>query len=139
MVRRHRTFPGSAGLARRAQDAPLGDLARQARKQKGQQAPAVKKYDNDNLPVNDKLSVVGQAPAETADASAPATDGEPAPAAGDKPPQLPASGLRLTNGKRRRTSQADDKKPRRRAGAEAEIVQGVAGKEFTSSRARSTC
>jgi len=63
-----------------AQDASLGDLARQARKQKGQKAPAVKKYDNDNLPMNDKLSVVGQAPEETADANAPATSGEPAPA-----------------------------------------------------------
>ena len=64
-----------------AQDASLGDLARQTRKQKGQKAPAVKKYDNDNLPMNDKLSVVGQAPEETADANAPATSGEPAPAA----------------------------------------------------------
>src|SRR5215475_849951 len=64
-----------------AQDASLGDLARQARKHKGQKAPAVKKYDNDNLPVNDKLSVVGQEPAESADASASASSGEPAPAA----------------------------------------------------------
>jgi|SRR5215470_3334139 len=63
-----------------AQDSSLGDLARQARKQKGQKAPAVKKYDNDNLPMNDKLSVVGQAPEETADANTPATSGEPAPA-----------------------------------------------------------
>jgi hypothetical protein len=65
-----------------AQDSSLGDLARQARKQKGQKPPAAKKYDNDNLPVDDKLSVVGQAP-ETADASAPATSGEPAPTGSD--------------------------------------------------------
>jgi hypothetical protein len=63
-----------------AQDAPLGDLARQARKQKGQKAPAVKKYDNDNIPVNDKLSVVGPESAETTDASAPANSDESAPA-----------------------------------------------------------
>jgi hypothetical protein len=63
-----------------AQDAPLGDLARQARKQKGHKAPAVKKYDNDNLPINDKLSVVGPESAETTDASATANSDEPSPA-----------------------------------------------------------
>ena len=49
-----------------AQDAPppLGDYARQVRKQKGRQAPTGKKFDNDNLPVADRLSVVGQAPAD---------------------------------------------------------------------------
>ena len=66
-----------------AQDSSLGDLARQARKQKGRKPPAAKKYDNDNLPMDDKLSVVGQAPAETADAAAPTTSGEPAPAGSD--------------------------------------------------------
>ena len=53
-----------------AQNAPLGDYARQARKQKTQQPPAAKTFDNDNLPRVDKLSVVGQPPAETTDASA---------------------------------------------------------------------
>lgn len=48
----------------------LGDYARQVRKQKAQEAPAAKKFDNDNLPAADKLSVVGQAPAPDADASA---------------------------------------------------------------------
>jgi len=43
-----------------AQDAPLGDLARQVRKQKP--APTAKTFDNDNLPKDDKVSVVGQAP-----------------------------------------------------------------------------
>jgi len=46
-----------------AQDAPLGDLARQVRKQKTQQAPTAKKFDNDNIPSEDKLSVVGEASA----------------------------------------------------------------------------
>jgi hypothetical protein len=95
-----------------AQDASLGDLARQARKQKGQKAPAVKKYDNDNLPMNDKLSVVGQAPAETAaDASAPATSGEPTPAAesADKS-GTPAAGS-SDSAPAPKSTNADDKKP----------------------------
>lgn len=66
-----------------AQNAPLGDYARQARKQKDHQAPAAKTFDNDNLPRTDKLSVVGQAPAENADASASANSGEAAAPNGD--------------------------------------------------------
>jgi len=42
----------------------LGDYARQVRKQKAHVAPAAKTFDNDNLPKDDKLSVVGQAPGE---------------------------------------------------------------------------
>jgi hypothetical protein len=87
-----------------AQDSSLGDLARQTRKQKGQKAPAAKKYDNDNLPVSDRLSVVGQPPAEAADAAAPATRGEPAPAATDS--------AKTTAGDSSTTAKtADDKKP----------------------------
>jgi hypothetical protein len=48
-----------------AQNAPLGDYARQVRKQKA--APAHKTFDNDNLPQDDKVSVVGQATDQTAD------------------------------------------------------------------------
>ena len=47
----------------------LGDYARKVRQEK--KPSTAKKYDNDNLPVNDKLSVVGNAPA---DAAAAATD-----------------------------------------------------------------
>jgi hypothetical protein len=54
----------------------LGDYARQVRKQKAQVAPAGKKFDNDNLPKDDKLSVVGQTAPEE---STPATNGEAAP------------------------------------------------------------
>ena len=44
---------------------PLGDYARTVRKDKEKDPKtSVKKYDNDNLPVNDKLSIVGNAPAE---------------------------------------------------------------------------
>jgi hypothetical protein len=40
----------------------LGDYARTARKDKAAPAPTSRHFDNDNLPVNDTLSVVGQAP-----------------------------------------------------------------------------
>lgn len=40
----------------------LGDYARAARQDKAATAPTSKHFDNDNLPVNDTLSVVGQAP-----------------------------------------------------------------------------
>src|SRR5215469_11671073 len=46
-----------------AQNAPLGDLARQVRKQKP--APTTKTFDNDNMPKDDKVSVVGQAPEQS--------------------------------------------------------------------------
>jgi hypothetical protein len=52
-----------------AQDAPLGDLARQVRKQKP--APTAKTFDNDNLPKDDKVSVVGQAPEQSSDGNPP--------------------------------------------------------------------
>jgi hypothetical protein len=60
----------------------LGDYARQVRKQKAQTVPAAKKFDNDNLPMTDKLSVVGEAPAPAADAGKTETaDATPADAA----------------------------------------------------------
>jgi hypothetical protein len=70
-------------------DAPLGDYARQARKQKAQAVPAGKKFDNDNLPREDKLSVVGQPPPET---DAAATSGEPAPKSPDVTTTAQATG-----------------------------------------------
>ena len=79
-----------------AQNAPLGDYARQARKQKGKQAPAAKTFDNDNIPKDDKLSVVGQPPTETGDATSAAGNAGTAPAPGDAPTPAaaaaPASG-----------------------------------------------
>lgn len=66
----------------------LGDYARQVRKEPGT-ASKPKVFDNDNLPTEDKLSVVGQTPATTADnsATAKAAQGESsAPAAGEKKP-----------------------------------------------------
>jgi hypothetical protein len=64
-----------------AQDPGLGDYARQVRKQKAQQAPAVKKFDNDNLPISNKLSVVGQEPVQPTDQNV-ATNSDSAPSSG---------------------------------------------------------
>ena len=63
-----------ASSAMQAQQ-PLGDYARTVRKEKEKDPKtSAKKYDNDNLPVNDKLSVVGAAPADQpATGAAPAT------------------------------------------------------------------
>jgi len=60
-----------AGTLAAAQSS-LGDYARTVRKDKEQKPAAAKKYDNDNLPRQDKLSVVGNAPDTTA--AAPAGD-----------------------------------------------------------------
>jgi hypothetical protein len=53
-----------------AQESGLADYARQMRKQKEHQAPATKKFDNDNLPATDRLSVVGQEPSADPNAAA---------------------------------------------------------------------
>ncbi len=60
----------------------LGDYARTVRKDK--KATPAKQYDNDNLPVNDKLSIVGSTPAASADNSATPADASAAkPASND--------------------------------------------------------
>jgi len=69
----------------------LGDYARQVRKDTPQAAKAKPKvFDNDNLPREDKLSVIGEpasAPAPSANAEAkPAGPGASAPAAGEAKP-----------------------------------------------------
>jgi hypothetical protein len=76
-----------AGVAAQTQQ-PLGDYARTARKEKEKDQKSAKKYDNDNLPVNDKLSIVGNAPPEApATGAAPAApaDAAAAPAPGSSP------------------------------------------------------
>lgn len=79
---------------------PLGDYARTLRKDKGQ--AAAKKFDNDNLPMNDKLSVVGQATDSNSDLAspemakapeaAPATDAAKAAATDGQPQAPPTAG-----------------------------------------------
>jgi hypothetical protein len=58
----------------------LGDYARQIRKDPGTASSKTKVFDNDNLPRQDKLSVVGPAPATNATGEAKAAETEPATA-----------------------------------------------------------
>ncbi len=62
-----------------AQSEPLGDYARSVRKDK--KPSAAKQFDNDNLPREDNLSVVGKATDESASTSA---DAQAMPADGDQ-------------------------------------------------------
>lgn len=68
-------------------DSSLGSYARAVRKDKTT-TPGAKQFDNDNIPRDDKLSVVGQAP--SADAGRVATSGDAKPANGKeaKPPSV---------------------------------------------------
>ena len=50
----------SLAIPSQGQDQPLGDYARKVRQEKPKEQ-ATKKYDNDNLPTDDKLSIVGNA------------------------------------------------------------------------------
>lgn len=56
----------------------LGDYARQVRKDPGTASSKPKVFDNDNLPRQDKLSVVGQVPAPTATGEVKPVETEPA-------------------------------------------------------------
>ena len=60
----------------------LGDYARQIRKDPGTKTTP-KVFDNDNLPREDKLSVIGQTPAPASDISADKTAQSESPATGD--------------------------------------------------------
>jgi hypothetical protein len=66
----------------------LGDYARQVRKEPDGK-PKKKVFDNDNLPKEDKLSVVGNAPAPGAEAAAPA-ESKPAETANAAPAKAEA-------------------------------------------------
>ena len=61
----------------------LGDYARKVRKDTGAPKAKPKVFDNDNLPSDDKLSVVGQKPAADAGIAAPADDKDKDKAADD--------------------------------------------------------
>ena len=58
----------------------LGDYARAARKKKVEPTTATRHYDNDNLPTNETLSVVGPPPPATANAGQGAANGSFTPA-----------------------------------------------------------
>ncbi|MGH9501079.1 MAG: hypothetical protein ACRD3L_18210 [Terriglobales bacterium] len=67
-----------------AQEPSLGSYARAVKKEKKPPAPA-KKWDNDNLPKDDKISIVGaKTTASADDAAAPMADAQPAATPGDK-------------------------------------------------------
>jgi len=82
----------SVASAQNSTEQPLGDYARTVRKDK-KPAPT-KQFDNDNLPVEDKLSVVGNAGSTGNDQSQAAATGAAADAgqsdkkADDKPPSV---------------------------------------------------
>jgi hypothetical protein len=85
-----------------AQSQSLGDYARAVRKEE-KKAPA-KQYDNDNLPTNDHISIVGNAPepadATTAPASETTTDAKSTPATdstGNAKTPTPSQGANKTD------------------------------------------
>jgi hypothetical protein len=71
-----------------AQEQPLGDYARAVRKDK--KPATAKQFDNDNLPVQDKLSIVGNAGTPGNDQSQPAASAaaDAGQKADDKPPSV---------------------------------------------------
>ncbi len=79
----------------------LGDYARQVRKEPGQPKTKPRVFDNDNLPKEDKLSIVGQQPPAAADNSA---DAKPADA-GAKTPEPGANAAAPASGESKPTPQ----------------------------------
>ena len=59
----------ASGAAAQSQNTSLGDYARSIRKNKPDTNTASQHYDNDNLPTNGALSVVGPAPSPSSTAS----------------------------------------------------------------------
>jgi hypothetical protein len=72
----------ASGSSSSSSGSSLGDYARQVRKDPGSATSKPKVFDNDNLPREDKLSVVGRTPASASDNSA-AQSETAAPAAGE--------------------------------------------------------
>src|SRR5271167_2731445 len=81
--------PAGAQTSAAPQDqSSLGDYARKVRKDPGAPKARPKVFDNDNLPTNDKLSIVGPAPttttADASDKSADSKDATAKPSADDE-------------------------------------------------------
>jgi len=84
------TFAAAAQSPSPAQDqSSLGDYAKKIRKDPGTAKARPKVFDNDNLPTNDKLSVVGQQSTADAAGAAPSDDKN---AAGAAPGAAPSDG-----------------------------------------------
>ncbi len=62
----------ASGAAAQSQNTSLGDYARSIRKNKPETNTASQHYDNDNLPTNGTLSVVGPAPSQSSPSASPA-------------------------------------------------------------------
>jgi hypothetical protein len=90
---------GTFAVATAQTQEPLGDYARTARKDKDKEQKSAKKYDNDNLPVNDKLSIVGPEPEAPATGTSPAAaaDGAAPPATVPAPGSSPADRQKATD------------------------------------------
>lgn len=140
---------GGRGLAQSQSSAPLGDVARAVKKtQTAKNAPKVV-YDNDNLPNDSKLSVVGTEPAAdatTADASQnadPSKDANSEGAAktddGAKPAQTPEERDKATAAWKAKF--ADQKDKITLLSRELDILQGeykLKQREFYADAARRT-
>ena len=68
------TLAAGVASAQSSSTTSLGDAARAARKNKTDASPATRHYDNDNLPVNDTLSIVGPEPVAPKDPAVLAKD-----------------------------------------------------------------
>ncbi len=88
----------------------LGDYARQIRKDPGAKTTP-KVFDNDNLPREDKLSVVGQKTAPATEATAEATTGpaEGAPESGETKPEAKAAAESKTPAEQKTPEAGSDK------------------------------
>ena len=78
----------------------LGDVARSVRKGKTQQSPENRRFDNDNLPKTDHLSIVGPPVADT-NAVAQSTDPGAAPDPSTQATQNPAPDPNLAAAERK--------------------------------------
>lgn len=83
----------------------LADYARTVRKEKKTSA---KQFDNDNLPKTDKLSVVGQPPAESDDTSDAKADAKPADDAQAQNANAPKTGAQADDSARKPAADPND-------------------------------
>lgn len=78
------TLAAGVASAQSSSTPSLGDAARAARKNKADASPATRHYDNDNLPTNDALSVVGPEPVAPTNTAASAQGKDAASSVNDK-------------------------------------------------------
>lgn len=114
-------FAGSLAIPSRAQDQPLGDYARKVRQEKTKAQPANKKFDNDNLPTNDKLSIVGNAAPAPEEGAADADKSAEKAAEKEKGPESAEQRQKAYDGWKQKI--ADQKEEIDRLGRELDVVQ----------------